>query len=76
MTPDEFKETFRVGDFIRGWSTRKLMQITAIGESRFLYRDFRGSDREWVAAMENVMARWEKDEEACANDPQSEEPVP
>lgn len=40
MTVDEFKTLFKVGDIITGWSTRKRIKITAIGEERILFRDF------------------------------------
>lgn len=39
MAVDEFKKLFKVGDVILGWSTRKRIRITAIGEERILYRD-------------------------------------
>lgn len=39
MTVDEFKRLFSVGDIITGWSTRKKIRITAIGEERILFRD-------------------------------------
>ncbi len=51
MTPEEFKQQFKVGDTIRAWSTRKEMTITAIGKERFLYTDFRNHG-EWVCAMD------------------------
>jgi hypothetical protein len=37
MTPEIFKNTFKVGDTITSWSTKKPAIITAIGHSRFLY---------------------------------------
>lgn len=56
MTPEEFKDQFKVGDTIIGWSTRKPCKITAIGIERFLYNDcrldtFRGHVVERVAKI-------------------------
>jgi hypothetical protein len=39
MSCEEFKTLFKVGDIITGWSTRKRIRITAIGEERILFRD-------------------------------------
>ncbi len=62
MTPEEFKKTFKVGDKVCGWVTRKVVTITAIGEERFLYREgYYGShQREGVATMCQAAWRWEK----------------
>lgn len=44
-TPETFKQTFKVGDVIESWSTCKRLRITAIGESRFLGKDYKGDER-------------------------------
>lgn len=35
-SPAEFKAEFKVGDFICGWGTGLVIEITAIGQERFL----------------------------------------
>lgn len=56
LTPKEFRETFKVGDIISGWSTGKKVRITAIGEERFLYKETEVSRRgEYVRA---IVATW------------------
>lgn len=55
LSCEEFKELFKVGDQIMGYSTNKIVTITAIGETKFLYFDY---DKERVATMTSVLARW------------------
>lgn len=55
----DFHKTFKIGDLIAGFSTRKRMRITAIGKRRFLYEDESyGRKGEYVAAIVSN-ARWE-----------------
>jgi len=58
LTIEEFRQKFKVGDRITGWSTGKVATITAIGEFRFLFKDFRQGG-EWVRAIEAPF-RWKK----------------
>lgn len=47
-----FSSQFKVGDVIAGYSTRKLMKITAIGKRRFLYEEPNSHRKgEYVAAI-------------------------
>ena len=61
-TAKQFKAEFKVGDVIIGYSTEKEMLITAIGETRFLYKNNRGHDvwekKERVAAFST--SNWRK----------------
>ena len=50
MTADRFKKTFKVGDVIIGFPTKLEMTITAIGESRFMYKSGEKKE-ESIAAM-------------------------
>lgn len=45
-TAEEFKKAFKVGDSISGWSTGKVVTITAIGESSFLCKSKYYSEKE------------------------------
>lgn len=59
MTAEEFIETVKVGDYLKGYSTGKIVQVTGIGETRFFYRDeYRRS--EYVSNMSSQMAKWRK----------------
>jgi hypothetical protein len=40
MDENDFKKKFKVGDVIAGWTGRKMVQITGIGQRCFLYRDY------------------------------------
>jgi len=65
FTPDQFKNTFKVGDTLTGHSTGMAMKLTAIGECRFLYTDSR--DKECVATIMaqfgwKLISRGEKNE--------------
>lgn len=55
--PTEFRELFKPGDYIRGWSTGKTVKITAIGEERFLYRDVGHSGRR-AEYVRGITATW------------------
>ncbi len=61
MPVDEFKSLFKVGDILTGWSTRKKIRITAIGEERILYRHADGHrpEIERVAKIRQSF-NWEK----------------
>lgn len=39
MSIEEFKTTFKPGDFIQGWATKKVVEITGIGETRFFFKE-------------------------------------
>lgn len=63
LTTKEFKEQFKVGDVIMGWSTRKECLITAIGEERILYRSYRyGGELEPTERVAKIrqLFLWEK----------------
>lgn len=65
MSIDEFKNTFKVGDRIVGYSSELHFLITAIGETRFLSRRVDAGSRgvleeEVVAKIFNKSARWRK----------------
>lgn len=44
-TVQEFKLVFKPGDKVIGWATGKVVEITAIGNSRFLCLDHNGYER-------------------------------
>jgi hypothetical protein len=58
MSPAEFKQKFKVGDHIMGWGTGKVVKITGIGISRFLYAD--GTDKERVVSMTYQGRDWQR----------------
>lgn len=53
FTPEEFKKVFKVGDKICGWSTGKVVIITAIGEKRFLAKCTYNKIKEGSHTMES-----------------------
>jgi hypothetical protein len=55
LTEKQFKSQFKIGDKATAWATDKVALITAIGEYRVLYTDFRGQER---AASQRM--RWRK----------------
>lgn len=57
MSCKEFKEAFKPGDLIQGWSTGKVVEITAVGQQRFLYiQDSMGRrNKEFV---QSIAAPW------------------
>jgi len=57
---EQFKKDFKAGDIVEGYSTNAQVVITAIGEERFLYRDYVG---ERVATIVNCDAKWRKPKE-------------
>lgn len=48
MTPDKFRELFKVGDKLTAWSTDKPVIITAIGDNRVMFLD---NKKERTASM-------------------------
>lgn len=58
MSVKEFKEKFKVGDKLEGFSTNKSMVITAIGRDRFLYTC--DSNKESVGSIYHTNAKWRK----------------
>ena len=60
MGAAEFKKLFKVGDKAKGWSTDKLIVITAIGVTRFLYTEpnSRHPDKERISNF--YATTWEK----------------
>lgn len=59
ITAEQFKERFKVGDTVIGWSTDKKITITGIGERRFLYKAIDYSpNKERVASM--TVTAWRK----------------
>ena len=63
LTAEQFKQQFKVGDIIRGFTTRKRMLITGFGDYRFFYKNIRSDNEvikgEHVASMTDRTARWE-----------------
>ena len=44
-TPEEFKAAIKVGDYLSGWATPKVIQVTAFGQkNRFLAVDVYGQE--------------------------------
>lgn len=58
FTPETFRAEFKVGDFLSGWSTGKIIQITAIGQTRFFAKTHNG--REEACAMHHAQG-WTKE---------------
>ena len=59
LTRDEFRKRFKVGDLIVGYKGGIKAQITAIGESRFLYKRTDRADRgEAVGTMDSYASQW------------------
>lgn len=58
MSPDQFRARFKVGDWITGWATERAVQITAIGNIRFLFRDPKRPRQEFVHRISGH--RWTK----------------
>ena len=56
MTPEKFKETFKVGERIMGYPTGRCYTITAIGLTKFLYMD--GEKYESWSKMNASNANW------------------
>lgn len=56
---DEFKAKVKVGDWLRGWATRRQVQVTAIGETRFLFRETVGRYTEAVGTMNPASCKWD-----------------
>jgi hypothetical protein len=62
----QFKSYFKVGDLITGWSTGLTLEITAIGNKRFIGLD--QYDRERVCTIESHdWAKVEKERNAKQN---------
>jgi hypothetical protein len=57
MTRDEFRAHVTVGTKLVGYSTGKLVTVTAIGVSRFLYLDWGSKER--VALITSYDANWQ-----------------
>jgi hypothetical protein len=55
---DEFKQLVKVGDYLRGWATGKIVKVTAIGLGRFLFLVNGYRKREGVATM-ICQANWQ-----------------
>lgn len=53
------REDIKVGDVLTGYSTGLKVVVTAIGEKRFLYKDFRGDEK--VSQIHSTTATWYKD---------------
>jgi hypothetical protein len=58
MTVAEFTAAFKPGDMISGWSTGKVVQVTAIGESRFLYLDGNRLGAHGKEFVTSIRASW------------------
>lgn len=57
-TPESFKAELKVGDRVQGFTTGKIVTITAIGKTRFLAIDSMGDER--VSKMSAPDAAWKK----------------
>lgn len=68
----KFKEIFKPGDWVEGYSTNMRYKITAIGEQRMLIIQ-EGQKKENVAMIDHQQAYWRKPKEGITNTLHDEE---